>query len=159
MAPVLRRRYPAEFVKLTDLLEACIDELPGARRVGADLAAILTRTAAGAVEHSLGAARDRADPAILVQNAGPAGGTLLRPDALLLQDANESRVQTRLYGLVVEALRNRLDAGAAAERKDRVIPLDGLGRLLDEDVVALTLDGQLLDRQIDALKPRRNAQG
>lgn len=54
VAPVLGRRDRAQSADLPNLLETRADELPGTRSVRANLAPVLARTTAGAIEHSLG---------------------------------------------------------------------------------------------------------
>jgi len=51
----------------------------------------------------------------------------------------------RMFGAVLATGEkgDRLNAGTAAERYDGIVSLYGLGGLLDEHIVALTLDGQL----------------
>ena len=52
-------------------------------------------------------------------------------------------------------LGDRLDPGAAAQRKHDVAFVDRLGGLLDEDVVALPFDRQLLDLEGEVLAAGR----
>ena len=66
--PVLERFNLFEPVELSYILEPLVDELPGAGTVGADLAAVFPRTAAGSVQHVFSTPRDRADAAVLVQH-------------------------------------------------------------------------------------------
>ena len=79
--PVLGRLDLLQAVQLPDLLETFVDELPGARTAGVDFAAVFARAAARAVEHVLGAAGDRTNPAVEMKRAGAAGRALFRPDA------------------------------------------------------------------------------
>ncbi len=137
----LDRFQPVEFA---DILEPLVDELPGAGPVGSHLAAVFPRAAAGAVQHMLCAPGDRADAAVLMENAFAAGDAFFRPGGPLFEDADERRVESRVDRFVIP-LGNRLDPGAAAQRKDDIVSLDRLGRLFDEDVVALPFDGQLFD--------------
>jgi hypothetical protein len=62
-ASVFRRLDLFQAVELADGAEALVDELPGAGAILSDLAAIGGAATAGAVEHALGTAGDRADAA------------------------------------------------------------------------------------------------
>jgi hypothetical protein len=135
----LDRSQPVEF---TDALEPLVDELPGAGPVSPHFAAIFPRAAARAVQHMLRAPDDGTDTAVLMQNAFSAGDTFLRPGGPLFEDADERRVESRIDRLVVP-LGDRLDPGAASQRKDDVVSFDRFRCLLDEDVVALPFDRQL----------------
>ncbi len=101
----------------------------------------------------LGTACDRANAAVKVQHALAASGAFLRPDTAFLENADERRVDAGINRLAAVALRERLDTRPAAERKYRVIPLKGLGGLLEEDVVALAFDGQFFNFQRNAPVP------
>jgi autotransporter-associated beta strand protein len=85
------------------------------------------------------------DAAELGQHAVAARHAFLGPDGLLLQDAQELRVEGRVHGLAGEALGQGLHARAAGEGEDGPVPLDRLRQVLDKLVLALPLDGHLFD--------------
>ena len=143
--PVLRRFDFFQPVELADLFETLINKLPGALAFGINFAAVFSRATAWAVEHVFGTASDRADAAVFVEYARAAGGAFFRPDASFLEYADEGRIEARVNWLIGVTFGEGLNTGAATKRKNRVISLYGIGRLFKEDVVALTLYGQLLD--------------
>lgn len=71
--PVLGGLDRFQPVQFADVLEPLVDELPGAGAGGPHLAAVFTGAAAGTVQHVLRAPGDRADAAVLVEDALSAG--------------------------------------------------------------------------------------
>ena len=93
----------------------------------------------------LGTTGDRADAAEFGQHALAAADALLGPGRLFFQDAEELRVEPGIHGLAGKALGQGLHAGGATERHHGLAALHRGRQVLDELVVALALDGDLLD--------------
>src|SRR3990170_4919928 len=96
-------------------LEPVVDQLPGARRVLADLALAALGASARPVQELLGAAGDRANASGQAEDAGAAGGTALLPDSLLGRHTHEGCVEAGDDDSLREALGHRLHAHAAAQ--------------------------------------------
>jgi hypothetical protein len=143
--PVFRRLDLFEPVKLTNAFEPPIDKLPGAGTVGHDLTTVFPGTTAGAIKHMFGAPGNRTDTAVFVQHTGSAGNAFLGPDRSLFENTKEGGVQSGINRLFRIPFRNGLNAGTAPERKHRIVSFDCFGSLLDEHVVAMTLNGKFLN--------------
>ena len=85
--------------------------------VGVHLALAVVRAAAGTVQESLGAARDRADGAVFVKDTLAAEGALLLVVTGPLDVAQEERVGAGDH-VLVRAFAHRLGAGAAGEDEE-----------------------------------------
>ena len=126
-------------------LEPLIDELPGTGTVRADFAAVFARTATGPIQHMLGTPRHRANAAVFMQDTGPAGGAFLRPHASFFKNTEELGIETGINRFIGVALGNRLDTRTATQGKHGIAFCDGLGSLLDEDIIALALNGKFIN--------------
>ena len=157
-APVLRRFNLFKPVELSDALQPRIDELPGARTVGPDFAAVFTRTSAWPVEHVFGAPRHRTDSAIFIQHTKSAGGAFLCPYAPFLEYSQEGRIQAGINGFLRVAFGYRLDARSAAQGKHGIAFLDGLGGLFDKYVITLAFDDKFIDFESEPLHSGSDAQ-
>jgi hypothetical protein len=104
-----------------------------------------------------GAPGNGADTAVFVQHAGAAGNTFLGPDRPFFENTKEGGVQSGINRLFRIPFRNGLNAGTAPERKHRIVSFDCFGSLLDEYIVALTLNGKLFNLERRAGQSRSYA--
>jgi len=148
--PVLGWFRLLELVQLPDFLESFVDKLPGTRACGVHFAVVFSGAAARAIQHVFGTAGDGTNPAVLVEHTRATGCAFLRPDSSFLQDADERRVQTGINRFAGVTLRQGLNTGTATQGKNGIVVLDGIGRLLEKDVVALAFDRRFFDFKREA---------
>jgi len=149
-----------EVFQLAELCQTVVDELPGAiEGFGVNFAFAVNGTATWAVQETLGTAGDGADAAELAELAVTAGQAGFEPFSLLLDQADEKGVDAGIDALIREDAGEELYAGPAGEAENGVGIFDFASDVLEELLVALSLDGGLSDVGVGALEAEEVGQG
>ena len=135
----------AQEVKPTHIFKSGDDELPCARYIRIDLAAVGFGAAAWTIEQPFCATGDRADGSEKTKLAVAATPAVLYPETSFFCLSNERCIESRYYMDLREYLGNGLYPGASPERENDVVLVNYVCQLVDEFINTLAVQGHLFN--------------